>query len=169
MPTTPAKLLIVDDEPIIRESLGEFLTQEGFAVEVAGSAEDALALAQETRFDLALCDIQLPGIDGIELLDRLLKISPDTFVILITAYGTVETAVAAFQRGAHDYLMKPILLDEVLAKIRRLLQYRQLHLDNQWLRRELNRGTDDTIVGKSAAMRQILDMVRKVASTPSTV
>ena len=68
MPTTArAKLLIVDDEPIIRESLGEFLTQEGFAVAVAGSAEDALALAQKSRFDLVLCDVQLPGIDGIEL------------------------------------------------------------------------------------------------------
>ena len=65
--------------------------------------------------------MQLPGIDGLELLERLLKISPETFVLLITAYATVENAVEAFQRGAHDYLMKPILLDEVLAKIRRLL------------------------------------------------
>ncbi|MBI2807093.1 MAG: sigma-54-dependent Fis family transcriptional regulator [Planctomycetes bacterium] len=165
-----AKLLIVDDEPIIRESLGEFLTQEGFTVSVAGSAEEGLALASATRFDLVLCDIQLPGIDGLEFLDRLLKISPDTFVILITAYGTVETAVAAFQRGAHDYLMKPVILDEVLIKIRRLLRYRELHLDNQWLRRELNREFDaDRIVGNSAAMRRVFDMVRKVAPTPSTV
>ena len=138
MPTAHAHLLIVDDEPIIRESLSEFLAQEGFTVMVSGSAEDALVLAQKTRFDLVLCDVQLPGIDGIEMLDRLLKISPETFVILITAYGTVESAVAAFQRGAHDYLMKPILLDEVLSKIRRLLAHRALHLENQWLRRELN-------------------------------
>jgi DNA-binding NtrC family response regulator len=169
MPTL-AKLLVVDDEPIIRESLGEFLTQEGFAVTVCGSAEDALAQAQATCFDLVLCDIQLPGIDGLELLHRLLKFSPETFVILITAYGTVETAVAAFQRGAHDYLMKPILLDEVLAKIRRLLQYRDLYLENQWLRRELNRDIDEeTIVGTSAAMQRVLAIVRKVAPTPSTV
>ena len=165
-----ATILIVDDEPIIRESLGEFLTQEGFAVTVCGSAEDSLAQAQTTCFDLVLCDIQLPGIDGLELLHRLLKISPETFVILITAYGTVESAVAAFQRGAHDYLMKPILLDEVLAKIRRLLAYRDLHLENQWLRRELNRDIDtEKIVGSSLAMQRVLDMVRKVAPTPSTV
>jgi len=170
MPTSHAKLLIVDDEPIIRESLGEFLAQEGFAVVVSGSAEDALVLAQKTRFDLVLCDVQLPGIDGIELLDRLLKISPETFVILITAYGTVESAVAAFQRGAHDYLMKPILLDEVLAKIRRLLQYRQLRLDNQWLRRELNRASEqESIIGKSPALQRVLEIVRKVGPTPSTV
>src|SRR5258708_2433917 len=148
MPATTAKLLIVDDEPIIRESLGEFLTQEGFAVTVCASAEDARVQARKTAFELLLCDVQLLGIDGLEFLDRLLKISPETFVILITAYGTVESAVAAFQRGAHDYLMKPILLDEVLAKIRRLLQYRQLHLDNQWLRRELKRASEpESIIG----------------------
>src|SRR3954454_15811993 len=94
------RLLIVDDEPIIRDSLAEFLTQEGFHVTVCESAEDALRRAADTRFDLALCDVQLPGIDGVELLDRLLKISPETLVILVTAYGTVESAVAAFQRGA---------------------------------------------------------------------
>jgi DNA-binding NtrC family response regulator len=170
MPTSRPKLLIVDDEPIIRESLGEFLTQEGFSVTVSGSAEEALTLAAKTRFDLALCDVQLPGLDGLDLLQRLLKISPDTFVILITAYGTVENAVAAFRRGAHDYLMKPLLLDDVLAKIRRLLEYRKLHLENQWLRRELNRdGNETTIIGASAAMRRVFEMVRKVAPTPSTV
>ena len=88
---------------------------------------------------MALCDVQLPGMDGLELLERLQRISPETFVLLITAYATVENAVEAFQRGAHDYLMKPILLDEVLGKIRRLLAHRALHLENQWLRRELNR------------------------------
>jgi len=166
---TSANVLVVDDEPIIRDSLCEFLTQEGFTVSVAGSAEEALALAESSRFDVALCDVQLPGLDGIALLDRLLKISPDTFVILITAYGTVDSAVSAFQRGAHDYLMKPILLDEVLAKIRRLLQYRQLSLDNQWLRRELNRASDGTIVGKSPAMLRVFEMARKVAPTLATV
>lgn len=170
MATARANLLIVDDEPIIRESLGEFLTQEGFTVTLCASAEEALQLAKQNRFELALCDVQLPGMDGLELLDRLLKISPETFVLLITAYGTVESAVAAFQRGAHDYLMKPILLDEVLAKIRRLLEYRQLHLDNQWLRRELNREVEnEAIIGQSAAMERVLEITRKVAPTPSTV
>lgn len=170
MPNAHANLLIVDDEPIIRDSLGEFLAQEGFAVTLCGSAEEALARAQETRFDLALCDVQLPGIDGLELLARLLKISPETFVLLITAYGSVESAVAAFQLGAHDYLMKPILLDEVLAKIRRLLQYRELYLDNQWLRRELNREFEqESIIASSPAMLRVLEVARKVAPTSSTV
>src|SRR6202035_2691397 len=115
-------------------------------------------------------DVQLPGIDGIELLERLLKISPQTFVLLITAFATVENAVRAFQRGAQDYLMKPILLDEVLSKIRRLLAYRALFQENQALRRALNRDDDfNHIVGRSAAMQRVFEMVRKVAPTRSTV
>jgi DNA-binding NtrC family response regulator len=163
-------VLVVDDEPLIRDTLAEFLTQEGFDVRTCASGEEALRCAEQRRFEIALCDVQLPGIDGIELLQRLLTLSPETFVLLITAYGTVENAVEAFQRGAHDYLMKPILLDEVSSKLRRLLSYRKLFLDNQWLRRELNAVHDPAeIVGRSAAMQRVFELVRKVAPTPSTV
>ena len=163
-------ILVVDDEPLIRDTLTEYLSQEGFDVTASASGEEALVLAAGRRFDVALCDVQLPGMDGIELLERLLKISPQTFVLLITAYATVENAVMAFRRGAHDYLMKPILLEEVLNKIRRLLAYRELSQENQWLRRELNREYHpEQIVGRSAAMRQVLQMVAKVAPTPSTI
>jgi DNA-binding NtrC family response regulator len=163
-------ILIVDDEPLIRDTLAEYLTQEGYPVAACANGEQALALAGERRFAVALCDVQLPGMDGLALLDRLRRISPETFVLVITAYATVENAVEAFQRGAHDYLMKPILLDEVLAKVRRLLAHRDLYLENQWLRRELSRcQEDELIIGDSAAMRQVLEMVRKVGPTPSTV
>src|SRR5919204_1972391 len=107
-------ILIVDDEVLIRETLAEYLGQEGFAVTTCADGESALALAAGRPFDVALCHVQLPGIDGIELLERLLKLSPQTFVLLITAYATVENAVEALRRGAHDYLMKPLLLEEVL-------------------------------------------------------
>jgi DNA-binding NtrC family response regulator len=168
--TAKASVLIVDDELLIRETLAEFLGQEGFAVETAGDGERALNLAGERGFELAICDIQLPGMDGVELLERLLKISPETFVLLITAYGTVESAVEAFKRGAHDYLMKPLIFDEVLAKIRHLLRYRELFLENQWLRRELHRQQEfRQIVGRGPAMRQVLAMVAKVARTRSNV
>ena len=170
MPTVRTPILIVDDEPIIRDSLAELLTQEGYAVTACGSAEEALRHAQTTAFVIAICDVQLPGMDGLTLLDRLLKISPETFVLLITAYGTVESAVAAFQRGAHDFLMKPILLDEVTAKIRRLLAYRDLNLENQWLRSELHRVEGgDMVIGHSPAMQRVMATVQKVAPTPSTV
>ena len=150
---------VVDDEPLIRDTLAEYLTQEGFARRRCASGEEALERAASSRFDVALCDVQLPGMDGLELLDRLQQLSPETFVLLITAYATVENAVEAFQRGAHDYLMKPILLDEVLGKIRRLLAHRELSLENQWLRRELNRAArpPTQIVGASPAMRQVFD------------
>jgi DNA-binding NtrC family response regulator len=169
-PAKSASILVVDDEPLIRDTLAEYLSQEGFLVTTRGDGEEALAVAAGQRFDVVLCDVQLPGIDGLELLERLLKLSPETFVLLITAYATVENAIEAFQRGAHDYLMKPILLDEVLSKIRRLLAYRELFLENQALRRELNRDYDfDHLVGRSPAMQRIFDMVRKVAPTRSTV
>src|SRR6476619_8545661 len=139
MPSSRAAVLVCDDEPLIRDTLAEFLSQEGFTVEAVGSGEEAVQRAGARFFDVVLCDVNLPGIDGIETLQRILTVNPETFVLLITAYGTVESAVEAFQRGAQDYLMKPILLDEVLGKIRRLLAVRELALENQWLRRELNR------------------------------
>jgi DNA-binding NtrC family response regulator len=167
---TPARILVVDDEAVIRDTLAEFLVSEGFVVDGCASAEEALERAAERAYDLALCDVQLPGLDGLELLERLLKISPRTFVLLITAYATVESAVEAFQRGAHDYLMKPILLDEVLGKIRRMLAYRDLYQENQDLRRELNRRHDpEQIVGRGPSMRRVFDLVHKVGPARSIV
>lgn len=163
-------VLVIDDEPLIRDTLAEYLTGEGYDVATCASGEEALKRAEQRHFDAALCDVQLPGLDGIEVLDRLRKLDPELFVLLITAYGTVESAVEAFQRGACDYLMKPILLDEVGSKLRRLLATRDLVRENQWLRRELGRQHDpDAIVGTSLAMKRVLEMARKVGPTRSTV
>jgi DNA-binding NtrC family response regulator len=165
-----AAVLVVDDEPIIRETLAEYLGGEGLHVVTCACGEEALARAAEQRFDVVLCDVQMPGLDGLELLERVRRVSPETFVLLITAYATVENAVEAFQRGAHDYLMKPILLDEVLVKIRRLLSHRALFLENQWLRRELNRAeAPGELVGGGPAMQQVFELIRKLAPTRSTV
>src|SRR5262249_51416158 len=140
--TGTARILVVDDEPLIREALEEYLTQEGYRVSTCATGEQALEQAAQHFFEVALCDVQLPGLDGIETLERLLQISPQTFVLLVTAYATVENAIEAFQRGAHDYLMKPIVLDEVTAKLRRILEYRTVVQENAWLRRELHRDYD---------------------------
>ncbi len=165
-----AHILVIDDEPLIRETLDEYLTQEGYRVTTCGSGEQALELAADQYFEIALCDVQLPGLDGIETLERLLQISPQTFVLLVTAYATVENAIEAFQRGAHDYLMKPVVLDEVSAKLRRILEYRTVLQENVWLRRELHREYDfEHIVGRGPAMQRVFDMVRKLAPTRSTV
>jgi DNA-binding NtrC family response regulator len=166
----PLAILVVDDEDLIRDTLAEYLTGEGFPVVACGSAEEGLVKAARQRFDVAICDVQMPGLDGLEFLDRLRRISPETVVLLITAYATLENAVEAFQRGAHDYLMKPILLDEVLAKLQRLQAHRALAFENQWLRRELSQARPvEPIVGSSPAMAAVLEMVRKVAPTRSTV
>jgi DNA-binding NtrC family response regulator len=165
-----SSVLVVDDEPVIRDTLAEYLGQEGFQVATCASGEESLAAAQRHCFDVVLCDLHLPGIDGIEVLERLKQINPQVFVLLITAYATVENAIEAFQKGAADYLMKPIILDEVSSKIRRLLSLRDLVQENQWLRRELNRAEDaERLVGKSLVMRQLCEMIRKVAPTRSTV
>ena len=116
------RILIVDDEEVIASTLKEFLQGEGFEVATAGDLPSALAQVEAFEPDIVLCDVQLPGADGITVLNRALQIRPETLFIMITAYATVENAVAAFQRGAHDYLMKPVLFEDLLAKIDRLIR-----------------------------------------------
>lgn len=163
-------ILVIDDEPLIRETLAEFLSQEGFKVICASSGEEGLKLAGSNRFEICLCDLQLPGMDGICFLQELQRISPEVFVVMITAYATVENAVEAFKKGAQDYLIKPVILAELSEKIKRLLEQKRLALENQWLRKELNRITPETkIIGKSLVMRQTIELACKVAPTRSTV
>jgi DNA-binding NtrC family response regulator len=164
------RILIVDDEDVIAATLEEFLTSEGYEVATARDADSALALVQSLEPEVALCDVQLPGLDGLDLLDRLLQIRPETLVLMITAYATVENAVAAFRRGAQDYLMKPVIFDELLAKIERLIAYQRLLLENQALRRQLHAPGDlELMVGHGAAMRAIQTLIRKVGPTRSNV
>jgi DNA-binding NtrC family response regulator len=164
-------VLVVDDEPVIRDTLAEFLCGEGYVTDRCGSGEEAVALAGRRKYDVVLCDVNLPGMDGIDVLDRLAAVSPDTAVLLITAFATVESAVEAFQKGAHDYLIKPLLLDDVRVKVARLLKHQDLRRENQWLRRELNRQPDsaELVTGPSVAMKQVLAVARRVAPSPSTV
>ena len=111
----PVSVLVVDDEAVIRDTLAEFLTGEGFAVATAATGEAAVKLAAGRAFDVCLCDLHLPHMDGLEVLAQLATRSPDTAVVLVTAYGTVETAVEAFQSGAADYLMGLIDADSIAA------------------------------------------------------
>ena len=167
----PTAVLVVDDEPLIRATVAEYLTLEGFDVTPCATGEDGLAAAADRRFDVVLCDVSLPGLDGLQVLDRLAAVSPETVVVLITAYATVETAVEAFQRGAHDYLIKPVILADLKTKIDRLLRTRDLFNENQWLRRELGRAADpgEMVTGRSPGMRQAFDLARRVGPTNSTV
>ncbi len=170
-PPVVASVLVVDDEPVLRDTLAEFLGGEGYAVTRCGTGEEAVEAAGRNRFDVAVCDVNLPGMDGMDVMERLAAVSPETFVLLVTAYATVETAVQAFQKGASDYLIKPVLLDDLSGKVKRLLHQRDLRRENQWLRRELHREVEqaDFVVGTSPGMKQVLALARRVAPTPSTL
>ncbi len=172
-PTHPAnrgRILVVDDEEVIALTLQEFLQGEGYEVGVASDAKSALALLPDLEPDVVLCDIQLPGPDGLEVLDRILKLRPETLVMMITAFATVENAVSAFRRGAHDYMMKPVIFDELLTKLERLVGYRRLLLENQALRRQLHSEADpESLVGQSPPMRAVKALIRKVGPTRSNV
>jgi len=166
----PDSILIVDDEEIIRESLTFILAKEGYRVREAPNGRVALDIIREDGIDLVLTDLEMPEMKGIELLENVSKVSPETLVVIITAYGSIETAISALRQGAVDYILKPVEFDELLVKVKRLLSSRRLKLENKLLRSELNRQYDfGNIIGQSAAMHRVFETVKKVAATDGTV
>ncbi|HSG71925.1 MAG TPA: response regulator, partial [Planctomycetaceae bacterium] len=130
-------ILLVEDEDIIRTTLKEFLIGEGFLVTDASSVEAALQLVRKQDFEVAVCDVQLPDGDGVQLLKKMRQINSEMFGLIITAYATVENAVEAFKAGAFDFLIKPVIFEDLANKLRRMFEYRGLYLENIQLRREL--------------------------------
>jgi two-component system response regulator PilR (NtrC family) len=164
------RILVVDDEDIIRESLSYVLKKEGYLVEEAGNGKTALDKLIQEPFDLIITDLEMPVMKGIRLLEEVKKLNLQTSVIIITAYGSLDTAISALRSGASDYILKPIEFDEILIKIRRLFEIKELLLENQVLRKEIHRAYDfENIVGKSPQILNIYDMVNTVAETDSTV
>ena len=164
------RILIVDDEEIIASTLQEFLQGEGYEVALASDAASSLHAIDKFEPEVALCDVQLPDSNGLELLEKMLRKRPELLVLIITAYATVETAVTAFRRGAHDYLMKPVIFDELLLKLDRLIRFRHLNLENQALRKQLHAPVDlDTLVGQSPPMLDVKKWIRKLGPTRSNV
>jgi DNA-binding NtrC family response regulator len=164
------QILIVEDEPVILNTLAEFLTSEGYQVTKGANVEEGMARAREKDFHLAICDIQLPDGDGIKLMRLMHKLNPSMFVLIITAYGTVESAVEAFKAGAFDYLTKPVIFEDLANKLRRVFEYRDLYLENQKLRRELAQPHRfDQIVGSSEPLRVLQETIGKIAATHSNV
>jgi DNA-binding NtrC family response regulator len=164
------RILVVDDEQIIRESLGFVLKKEGYQVEEAPNGKEALAKQEARPFDVVISDIEMPELRGMELLEHITKRTPQTFVIMITAFASIETAVAALRKGAYDYVLKPIDFDDILHRIRKLLDHRALSLENSLLRQEINRTFDfDQIIGQSQSMRNVFQIIRTVAESDGTV
>ena len=167
-----ARVLVVDDEATARDELCEALSDEGFKVTGVGDGESALIAASSESFDVCISDIRMPGIDGIELLRRLRDSSPETMVIMVTAYGGMDSAIEALRLGATDYVLKPVLFEDVLAKVRRLVEGRDLARQVRTLRRSLelvDPVASSGMIGESSSMQQITKIISKVAPTASNV
>jgi two-component system response regulator PilR (NtrC family) len=163
-------ILIVDDEEIIRDSLSFVLKKEGYQVTEASNGRTALDAVHEGSFDLVITDLEMPEMKGLELLEEVSLRTPETLVVIITAYGSIDSAIAALRKGAVDYVLKPVDFNELLTKVRRLLDDRRVAVENKFLRRELHRRYDfSNIVGKSPPMQHVFDTIRKVAGTDGTV
>jgi len=164
------EILLADDETTFRETFSKVLEEEGFSVTALGNGRDAISAIADQSYAVGILDIQMPGSDGISVLREMVAKRPETRVIMVTAYGSVEMAVEAIKLGACDYVMKPVRFDEMLAKIRQQLRYLELEVENQELKEELNGHFDlDRIIGRTLVMEQVFDTVRKVAPTRSNV
>ncbi len=164
------KILIIDDEKPIRDVLKTFLDGEGYYTDTAQDGQEALAKINEENIDIVISDINMPVMDGMELLKQISNISPDTFVIIMTAYASVKTSIEAMRFGAYDYLIKPVEFDELLAKIRRLIDYKKLSAENKFLRQRVSAEIGfQNIIGESDKMKKVFDLITQVAPTNSNV
>src|SRR5512139_1924068 len=165
------KILVVDDEAPLREMLRKALVQMGgYTVDVAQNGQEALEKFEKDVFDLVLTDVKMPEMDGIELLKLIKGTRPDVMVILMTAFGSIETAVEAMKMGATDYITKPVNLDELILHIARAQKENLLLQENQLLRVEVKRRFEfSNIVGKSRKMQEVFSLIEKVAPSNSTV
>lgn len=164
------RILVVDDEQLIRENLSYILKKEGYDVEEAENGKIAYEKLVDSPFDIVITDIEMPLMKGTELLERIRRIDLQTAVVVITAFGSLETAITALRNGASDYILKPVEFDELLIKMKRISEVKELMLENKVLRDEINRKYDyENIIGKSQSIKKVYDMIDAVAGTDSTV
>ena len=172
MTPRPARVLVVDDEPDMAESVRVFLEREGYQVVVATEGSRALDLAAADRPDIAVTDLRMPGLDGLQFMDGLRARQIDVPVIVLTGYASVDSAVEAMKRGAADYLAKPFAPEELRVRVEKALAVSQLTEENRLLRGRMAAAAEAegaTLVGQSGALRGVLELVRKVAGTDARV
>jgi two-component system response regulator PilR (NtrC family) len=163
-------ILIVDDERSMREFLGIYLRREGYRIEAAAGGNEAIASIKARAFDVIITDLRMPDVDGLTILAEAKRTRPDTEVIVVTAFSTTETAIAAMKAGAHDYLTKPFKIDEVGLVVDRAMEKRRLSRENVALRDEIKgRYKLDRLLGKSPPMQRVFDILRKVATSRASV
>ena len=165
-----ARILIVDDDPIVRDSLGQWFDSEGYQVETISSGREALGRIEGERWDLALLDIRMPGMDGMELQSRLREIDPALPVIIMTGYASVETAVQALKNGAYDYITKPFDPDELVHLVTKALEHRATKREVVRLRESLQEVFPKCdLIGQGPSMKHVTEMIETVAPTDATV
>ncbi len=168
--TTGVSILVADDDPVARDLLAEVLSREGYRVVVAGGGEECIRLAESKAFDLALVDLRMPDLDGLDVLKRLGSIQPGVPVLILTAFATMETAIQAVQAGAYDYLSKPFRMEEIRLVVRRAIEVQRLARENQQYRQELrDRYRVENLVGRSPQIVEVYKLVARVAGFDTTV
>jgi two-component system response regulator PilR (NtrC family) len=170
-PSRKGSILVIDDEEIMREILEALLSREGYDVRLATNAEEGLNFARSMPFDAVIVDVMMPGMDGISALDELKKIDEELPVLMITAFASVENAIAAMKRGAFDYITKPFKNDEVLVVLRNALRQRRLVAENRALRQNLQARANrfGEIIGRSSRMKQVFDLIIQAAPSRTTM
>lgn len=164
------RILVIDDEPLMRISIVDALVAEGYEVKGVESGRGGLTLLTSEEYDVIITDLKLPEVDGIEILKAAIRYSPKAKVIMITAYGSVDTAVEAMKQGAYDYITKPFSMDELLIIVRRLIEFRRLEYENFQLREKIEeKYVFEGVIGNGSKMRDVFEKVKVVAETASTV
>ncbi|HNT86562.1 MAG TPA: sigma-54 dependent transcriptional regulator, partial [Candidatus Hydrogenedentes bacterium] len=164
------RVMVIDDDELMREYVHEAMTRAGHDVDAAASGPEALARMETTAYDVAITDLKMAPMDGLEVLRRVRAAGPDTQVIVMTAYGTIETAVAALKEGAADYILKPFTPDALEVAVDRCLERARVARENRYLRDEVDARYDfGAMVGDSPAMRAVYEQIRKVADSRATV
>jgi len=158
-----SNILIIDDEKAIRKTLSEILSYEGYKIDEAGDGEEGLKKFKERSYDVVLCDIKMPKVDGIEFLDKSREANPDIPVIMISGHGTIETAVEAVKKGAYDYISKPPDLNRLLITIRNAMDKTNLVAETKVLKRKVSKV--DEMIGESGPIVKIKETIDKVAPT----
>ena len=167
---TTAKVLIVDDETIMRESLAGWLERDGHAVQTARSGEEALKKCRENRFDILLLDIKMEGMSGLEVLRRVKESDADVAVVMITAYGSIATAIEAMKNGAFDYMLKPFDPNELGVLIEKIVRHQQQARENLYLKEQFKERTRfENMIGQSEPMQKVFDLICDVAPADTTV
>lgn len=163
-------ILIVEDEQVLRESLAELLSDEGYEVLQTDNGKAAYEIVVDRPVDVVLSDVRMPEMDGMSLLEHLRQVAPETPAIMITAYGTVDTAVQAMRLGAVDYLLKPVQFEDVLMRIQRAVEYRNVARTQQLVTEQLaEQSTFHNLIGESESMHKLFDTIRKLSTVKSSV